>query len=152
MRQQIKDTYNNCRPCTEHRTSKPQKSNEISYKDVFENFYPNEMIECDFAQKGSRDFMLTGYLQAFEVKNKSSSEAVRCVREWSSLFGKPYKCKCDSGPGYRETFERELKQMGIEVVYSSAYNPQLKCPLGEECAYVERLTQEGGSCITAPAA
>ena len=54
----------------------------MSYKDVFSNFYPNEMIECDFAQKGSRNFMLivdklTGYLQAFEVKNKSSSEAVR---------------------------------------------------------------------------
>ena len=100
MRQQIKDIYNNCRPCTEHRNSKSQKPNEISYRDVFSNFYPNEMIECDFAQKGSRDFMLivdklTGYLQAFEVKNKSSSEAVRCVREWSSLFGKPYKCKCD---------------------------------------------------------
>ena len=71
------------------------------------------------------DFMLivdtlTSYLQAFEVKNKSTSEAVRCVREWSSLFGKPYKCKSDYGPGYRETFASELKQLGIEVVYSSA--------------------------------
>ena len=43
--------------------------------------------------------------------------------EWSSLFGKPYKCKSDYGPGYRETFASELKQLGIEVVYSSAYNP-----------------------------
>ena len=121
MRQQIKDTYNSCKSCTEHRTSKPQKANEISYRDIFENFYPNEMIEVDFAQKGSKDFMLivdtlTGYLQAFEVKNKSTSEAVRCVREGSSLFGKPYRCKSDYGPGYRETFERELKQLGIEVV------------------------------------
>ena len=47
------------------------------------------------------------------------------MREWSSLFGKPYRCKSDYGPGYRETFERELKQLGIEVVYSLAYNPSL---------------------------
>ena len=128
MRQNIKDLYNGCKQCTEHRISRPQKPNEVSFKDVFSNFFPNEMIECDFAQKGSRDFMLivdklTGYLQVFEVKNKSSSEAVRCVKEWASLFGKPYKCKCDFGPGYRETFQRELKEIGIEVIYSSAYNP-----------------------------
>ena len=78
--------------------SKSQKPNEVSQKDIFVNFYPNEQIEVDFAQKGSRDFLLivdslTGFLQAFEVRNKSTSEAVNKIREWSALFGKPYRCK-----------------------------------------------------------
>ena len=81
----------------------------------------------DFAQKGSRDFLLivdtlTGFLQAFEVRNKSTSEAVNKIREWSALFGKLYRCKSDFGPGFRDTFAKELKEMGIEVIYSSAYN------------------------------
>ena len=94
MRCQIKDTYNHCKPFTENRVSKPQKPNEISQRDIFENFYPNEQIEVDFAQKGSKGFLLivdtlTGFLQAFEVKNKSTVEAVNKIREWSALFGKP---------------------------------------------------------------
>ena len=56
MRQEIKETYQKCQPCTEFRNSKPQKSNEISQRDVFSNFFPNEQIEVDFAEKGSRDF------------------------------------------------------------------------------------------------
>ena len=58
MRKDIKNTYDQCKPCTEYRVSRPQKTNEISYKDVFANFYPNEQIEIDFAQKGTRDFLL----------------------------------------------------------------------------------------------
>ena len=128
MRHQIKETYNHCKPCTEHRVSKPQKPNEISQRDIFENFYPNEQIEVDFAQKGSKDILLivdtlTGFLQVFEVKNKSTVETVKKIREWSALFGKPYRCKSDYGPGFRDTFAKELKEMGIEVIYSSAYNP-----------------------------
>ena len=111
MRKQIKETYDHCKPCIENRVSWPQKSIEISQKDIFANFFPNEQIEVDFAQKGTKDFLLivdslTGFLQAFEVRNKSSSEAVNKVREWSALFGKPYRCKSDFGPGFRDSLKR----------------------------------------------
>jgi hypothetical protein len=66
---------------------------------------------------------LTGFGQVFEVKNKSSSEAALKVREWSALFGKPYRCKSDFGPGFRDTFKKELKGLGIDVIHSLAYNP-----------------------------
>ena len=128
MRKDIKNTYDQCKPCTEHRVSRPQKTNEVSYKDVFANFFPNEQIEIDFAQKGTRDFLLvadslTGFVQAFETKNKSTTEAVAKVREWSALFGRPYRIKCDWGPGFRNTFKNEMRNIGIEVIYSSSYNP-----------------------------
>ena len=130
MRQEIKETYQMCQPCTEFRNSKPQKSNEISQRDVFSNFFPNEQIEVDFASKGSRDFLLvvdslTGFGQVFETRNKSASEAALKIREWSALFGKPYRCKSDYGPGFRDSFEKELKVLGIDVVHSSAYNLML---------------------------
>ena len=111
MRKQIKETYDHCKPCIENRVSRPQKSNEISQKDIFANFYQNEQIEVDFAQKGTRNFLLIvdslmGFLQAFEVKNKSTSEAVNKVREWSALFGKPYRCKSDFGPEFSDSFDK----------------------------------------------
>jgi hypothetical protein len=56
MRKQIKETYDHCQPCTENRISRPQKSNKISQKDVFANFYPNEQIEIDFAGKRKQGF------------------------------------------------------------------------------------------------
>ena len=97
-------------------------------ENVFNNFYPNEEVQIDFAQKGNNDFLmmadtLTGFIQAFPVKNKSSAEAVTKVREWSSVFGRPYRIKCDSGPGFRETFQQEMKALGICVKHSSGYNP-----------------------------
>ena len=70
MRKQIKKTYDHCQPCTENRISRPQKSNKISQKDVFANFYPNEQIEIDFAQKETKDFMLkVDSLTGFSVKS-----------------------------------------------------------------------------------
>ena len=41
-------------------------------KDVFANFYPNEEIQIDFAEKGNDNFLmmadtLTGFIQAFPV-------------------------------------------------------------------------------------
>ena len=128
MRKQIKEIYDHCQPCTEHRISRPQKPNEISQSEVFANFYPNEQVEIDFAEKGSKDFLLivdslTGFAQVYDVRNKSAAEAALKVREWSALFGKPYRCKSDRGPGFRDTFEKELKALGIDVNHSSAYNP-----------------------------
>jgi hypothetical protein len=149
MRKQIKETYDHCKPCTENRVSRPQKSNEISQKDVFANFFPNEQIEIDFAQKGAKDFLLmvdslTGFVQAFEVRNKSTSEAVTKVREWAALFGKPYRVKCDSGPGFRNSFARELKELGIDVIYSSAYNPSSNALVERSVRTLKKLLKKCG--------
>ena len=39
------------------------------------------------------------------------------------MFGRPYRIKFDSGPGFRQTFQQEMKALGISVRYSSGYNP-----------------------------
>ena len=73
MGEQIKKLYNDCISCTEHRISRSQKTNEVDYKNVFENFYPNQMVEIDYCQKGTQDYLvidciLTGFIQVFETK------------------------------------------------------------------------------------
>ena len=70
-----------------------------------------EEVQIDFAQKGNNDYLmmadaLTGFIQAFPVKNKSTAEAVTKVREWSSVFGRPYRIKCDSGQVSNRHFRR----------------------------------------------
>ena len=129
MRQNIKEFYLRCEQCTENRISRAQPKNEIDYGDLFNNFMPGQFVEADFLQKGNDDFMvmvdtLSGFLQCYKVKNKSSAEAIAKVREWASMWGRPYKLKVDSGPGFRNTFEEGMKNLGIGVVHSSAYNSQ----------------------------
>ena len=128
MREAIKRNYEHCKPCTENRASRPQVENEISMKNIFDHFYPGEEIQIDFAQHGTQDYLvvacvLTGFIQVYEVKNKTAASAVAVVKEWSATFGRPYRIKCDSGPGFRQTFESEINALGMEVLYSSAYNP-----------------------------
>ena len=100
---------------------------DSEYRNIFANFYPNELLEVDFAQKGCRDNIvivcaLTRFLKAYPVKNKGSEEAILRIREWGTCFGLPYQIKCDFGPGFRETFERKMQ--GVSVIHSSAYNSQ----------------------------
>ena len=125
----MKKTYESCPECTQHRISHPQKHNEVSYSNIFANFYPNQLLEVDFAQKGCRDYIvivcaLTGFLKAYPVKNKGSEEAILKIREWGTNFGLPYQIKCDFGPGFRDTFEQKMKELGVSVIHSSAYNSQ----------------------------
>ena len=54
---------------------------------------------------------------------KSTAEAVTKVKECSSVFGRPYRIKCDSGLDFRQILEQEMKALGIRVRYSSGYNP-----------------------------
>ena len=90
LRNDLKKTYESCPECTQHRISHPQKHNEVSYCNIFANFYPNQLLEVDFAQKGCRDYIVmvcarTGFLKAYPVKNKGSEEAILKIREWGIL-------------------------------------------------------------------
>ena len=67
---------------------------------------------------------LTGFLKAYPVKNKGSEEAILRIREWGTCFGLPYQIKCDFGLGFRDTFEQKMKELGVSVIHSSAYNSQ----------------------------
>ena len=91
MRGEIQKLYELCKPCSEHRISKPQVANEIDMRDAFENFYPGEQLNIDFAEKGGQDYMivvcvLTGFLQVYEVRNKTSESALKVMREWTASY------------------------------------------------------------------
>ena len=66
--------------------------------------------------------VMSGFFQVYRVKNKSASEAILKVREWSSSWGRPFEILADSGPGFRHTFEEEALKLGITVRHSSGYN------------------------------
>ena len=57
--------------------------------------------------------VMSGFFQVYKVKNKSASEAILKVREWSSSWGRPFEIFADSGPGFRQTFEEEALKLGI---------------------------------------
>ena len=80
-----------------------------------------------FAEKGPDNYlvmcdMMSGFFQVFKVRNKSASEAILKVQEWSAFWGKPFQILTDSGPGFRQTFEEEANKLGITVIHSSGYN------------------------------
>ena len=73
-----------------------------------------ERIEADFMTFGLQDFLIvvdsiSGFLKVCQIKNKTTSEAIGCGREWSSIYGAPYQLKVDNGPWYREHFFIGLK-------------------------------------------
>ena len=68
---------------------------------LFNNFYPNQRVQIDFAEKGLDSYLvmcdvMSGFFQVYKVKNKSAAEAILKVREWSSFWGKPFKILADS--------------------------------------------------------
>ena len=150
MRQSIREFYLKCEECTENRISRAQPKNEVDYGNLFNNFMPGQLVEADFLQKGTEDFLvmvdtLSGFLQCYKVKNKSAAEAISKVREWSSQWGCPYKIKVDSGPGFRQTFEEGMKKLGIEAIHSSAYNSQSQGSCERGVRSVKELLKKCGS-------
>jgi hypothetical protein len=129
MKRDLKKIYDECPTCQENKASKANEHNEIAQDDIFENFIPGQMVELDYAEKGSNSYLmiicaLTGFMQAYKTSNKGTDEAIKCLRTWSSQYGKPYTAKSDTGPAFRLTWEEELATLGVRVTHSSCYNPQ----------------------------
>ena len=86
-----------------HRNSRAQKDNVISMTSWFENFFPNQRVQIDFAEKGSENYLvmcdvMSGFFQVYRVANKSAEQAILKVREWSSFWGRPFEIIADGGP------------------------------------------------------
>ena len=111
------------------RISQTRPSNECSFRDLFQNFYPNTILQTDFAEFQGQNFMVivdiqSGYGRVFKTRNKTTSAAVTAVRQWVNMYGRPTQIRCDAGPAYREGFIADMKKLGISVSHSSAYSPQ----------------------------
>ena len=105
MKADIKDYFKKCSECLEFRRSKAQRGTEISYENPIENFESGQQVQCDFAEFWRQDYMLIAdemsvFFKVMMTKNKSTKEAIRCLRQWGASFGLPYRAKTDNGPGY----------------------------------------------------
>ena len=80
--------------------------NEISSEDIFKNFLPGQRLEVDYGEKDNQSYLsivdvLTGFMQANKTPNKSTSEAIKCLRTWVANWGLPYGVKTDSRSAFR---------------------------------------------------
>ena len=103
MRQDLQKFYESSEECTTHRNSRAQKDNEISMTSLFENFFPNQRVQIDFAEKGTENYLvmcdvMSGFFQVYSVPNKSAEQAILKDREWSSFWGKPFEILVDGVP------------------------------------------------------
>ena len=62
-----------------HRNSRAQKDNAMT--SLFENFFPNQRVQIDFAEKGSENYLvmcdvMSGFFQVYRVANKSAEQAI----------------------------------------------------------------------------
>ena len=76
----------------QNRISRPQNPNEVNMTSLLENFYPGSCVQIDFAERGNDYFVvlccqMSGFMQVYKTRNKSTEEALLKLREWSTNFG-----------------------------------------------------------------
>ena len=112
-----------------------------------------QQVQCDLAEYGGQDYMLiadeiSGFLKVTRTKNKSTKEAIRCLRQWGATFGLPYRAKTDNGPSYRDEFRAECKALGIEVIHSSCYNAPSQGLIERKVGLFKELLKKARSSLT----
>ena len=95
MRAELRNTYETCKECRENRPSKAQEHNKVYQQNLFDNYLTGQRVLMDYAIKGHVNYLsivcaLTGFIICYKTSNQSKNEAVRCIREWGALYGKPY--------------------------------------------------------------
>ena len=94
---------------------------------LLENLFPGNRVQINFCQKGNDYYLvlccqMSGFMQVYRCRNKSTEEALLKLKEWSSNFGFPMTLVTDSSPSFRNRFEEECLKLGVKVEHLSAYN------------------------------
>ena len=94
IRQSLHQKYETCKECALYRVSQQRPTNEASFKNLFENFYPNNLLQADFAEYQNQDFLVivcvqSGFGKVFKTRNKTTSEAIKAIRTWVGMYGRP---------------------------------------------------------------
>ena len=90
--------------------------------------YPMEKMSTDLFHFGGNTYLiLVDWYSGFPMvrnlgRSSSTSKVIRKLRKIFLTYGFCTKLKSDFGPEYRQTFQRWCDEVGIELVYSSAYN------------------------------
>ena len=100
MSKDWKQKYDECNTCAEHKTDKAQAHNENSNEDIFKNFLLGQRLEIDYVERGNQNYLLIvcvliRFIQMYKTANKSTSEALKCLRAWVANWGLTYSVKYD---------------------------------------------------------
>ena len=57
-------------------------------------------------------------MRAYKTDNKSTCEALKCLRAWAANWGLPYSVQTDSWPAFCQTWQDELEKVGVSVIHS----------------------------------
>ena len=87
-----------------------------------------ESLNCDLGEYGRHKFLVvvdraTTFLWSKEVATMILKNTVAMLTSIFSTFGRPLEIQSDNGPAFRQTYEKAMADMGIDVQYSSAYHP-----------------------------
>merc|ERR1712215_329539 len=135
---------NRCDPCQRLSCSVTQDKVEVSHENLF-NTHPGHTLHCDFFENNGKDYLiivdkLTGYIRCDVTTNKTTEAAIEYITKWGNLYGMPFKCIADGGPGFREEFKTQLTQLKIKMVPSSCYHSQSN-------SLAERAVQSVKNCL-----
>ena len=135
------------------RISQTRPSNECSFKNLFDNYYPNTILQTDFCEFQGQNFMVvvdiqSGYGRVFKTRNKTTQAAVTAIKQWVNMYGRPNQIRCDAGPSYRDGFISEMKKIGISVSHSSAYSPMSNSHAERFVRTLKTLLRKCGSGIS----
>ena len=66
---------------------------------------------------------MSGFMQEYKTRNKSTDIALLKLRDWRANFGFPMTLVSDSWPAFRYKFDNEWAKIGVHGEHSSVYNP-----------------------------
>ena len=97
--------------------SNSQDKVEISHSNMF-NLFPRHTLHLDFCEFNNKDYILIvdrmiGYIGADQTINQGIEAAISAVKNWSTLFGYPYRIISDSVGAFRKTFKVPSKNNGM---------------------------------------
>ena len=153
LKKDLQDYYEQCEECRIYKKSKANAGNEVSFENLFDLMEPGTLVEVDYCDFKSESYLVmadsvSGFIQTYRTSGKTCKEAVRCIREWGSNFGKPYILKTDFGPSYRDSFRKECWDLGIEVIHSSSYNSQSQGLVERAVQSVKNLLKKSSGKLT----
>merc|ERR1712240_553419 len=153
LKKDLQDYYEQCEECRIYKKSKANARNEVSFENLFDIMEPGTLVEVDYCDFKSESYLVmadsvSGFIQTYRTSGKTCKEAVRCIREWGSNFGKPYILKTDFGPSYRDSFRKECWDLGIEVIHSSSYNSQSQGLVERAAQSVKNLLKKSSGKLT----
>lgn len=133
MRKDIEDFIRCCEVCTLAKTTKPQSAPVQSLPCVKKPF---ERIALDYCgpfplSKNGNKYILviidhfSRFVRAFPVETATSFMSVKCLKKLMMDEGTPFSVLTDRGTHFTgETFEKFLRENGINHLYTSPYHPQ----------------------------